>query len=211
MNINILNKKEMKMKSTRLYITIILVTAILLSGCISSGEEPGSSEVEVESKVISVVNESLEDTSTLEEEIEKHCSLLPAWCRDKLTSEEWILIYTPKEIESIYSVPDDTGALTDLETKTIYVETGRKTHILHELIHACLYNSEKKVSRYIEYDGIESEMNSSSLEPYYKENYDEYIVECISIYLRDEDALNEFPLTKRTVQEMLESSTWLYE
>ena len=54
-------------------------------------------------------------------------------------------------------------------------------------------------------------MKESSMDNYYTDSYDEYIVQSMSLYLRDNSSLDDFPITKFTVKEMLSDTDWIYE
>lgn len=195
----------MRKKMRQFLCLVLAVYLLVLAGC--TPEKAGSglsidaqNAVMSERRAESIVNKSL--------------ALLPDIYREKILEEGWSIVITKEDIETLYEINqkiDDVTGLTDTKKRKIYVEEDTlPDSLLHELCHACLYNPDTQSSFYIQYDGYEREQRALFSDPYYRENYDEYIVECMAMYFRDETSLDDYPVTKATVVEMSESTDWIF-
>lgn len=154
-------------------------------------------------------NRTEQEDSVIEKELEKNLLLLPAWCREKLSEEEWSLVYTEECIEDLFENAAGAGAATDTEKKVIFIERGSLHLMMHEIVHACFYDADSGSNKVIKYEGIEEEMKESGLDPYYTSSYGEYITECTASYLKGSLNQEALPLTTMTVEEMLAGDTWM--
>lgn len=191
---------------TRRTLNIILIAVIIFSaaGC--------SREQDICGISVSFENALTADMS-VEESVKEAVNLLPEIYKEKIKEDGFEIVVTSEPVSEKFKgqVSEKTAGLTDLKERKIYVHENAIGLILHELCHACLYNSKTGTSFYIHYEGCEEEMKESDMDDYYKSNYDEYIVECMSLYLQDETSLDEKAITKHTVEEMLSSVGWIYE
>lgn len=188
--------------SNKVFLVLILLFSVIPITACKETENVTSIKIEINTGSRSI--EKAEITSKISE----FFGLLPKTSQEKLASEGWELVYTDKEIEDIYNLTDETlkdiTGITDAKEKTIYIEEGSLDRCLHEFVHAILYDQNKGKSTYIKYQGIEDEMLLRGFDEYYTKNYDEYIVENIARYLEDASCLDKYPLTKLTVEEMLQ-------
>ena len=202
MNISTLNKKRF---------VVLALMLFLMTGCaVMEKEHQG----ELHESCIKIEIET-GDRPTVKKMITETFKYLPECYQEKLTEEGWKIVYIKENIEDIYEITDplleDITGITDTNKRIIYIEKGNLECTLHELIHACLFNPETQSSFYIKYDDVEKEMEKSGLGEYYIENYDEYIVENISRYLKDRTCLDGCRITKKTVEEMMHDCQWIAE
>lgn len=201
-----MNTKMQNNKPAR-RLLILLLTAVLMLMSIGCSSE----------KTICGIKTSYEDVivseNSLDKKIEESFLLLPEQYQEKIKEENFKIVITGMAIDEKFEgrVSPGTIGLTDLGSRTIYVQQDELDCLLHELCHACCFNKNTQSSFYIHYEGCEEEMKESSMDNYYTDSYDEYIVQSMSLYLRDSSCLDDFPITKFTVEEMLSGTDWIYE
>jgi len=159
------------------------------------------------------IDQGIENRTSERREIKKNIDLLPDVYKKKLKKEGWTIKIVGFNLDDFYKQGEgiiDYAALTDIRNREILIEYGEEDQILHELCHACLVNVETKSCFFIKYTGIEEEQKLAfPNDSYFRENYDEYIVEQMKNYLTDPESLSNYPITRKAVIEMLNDYDWL--